>query len=199
MNKAQIIENVATTLKDTPSAQEIVKKGGNRDKRFHYLATHMVEKAIAKDALIVSENGAGTAILFKTNAKEENFWKDLPKELALVRHVTGIKNALKILKKQKYIKAQRPLEGDYLYCWFWGILPDIRGFGDETQTAKEMKDKMMDVADKLQLPLYAETRKRKVVIVYRRYGFDMFHEWVQPDGEKMWFLRYIPVKGVPHK
>ena len=62
-----------------------------------------------------------------------------------------------------------------------------------------MKDKMMDVADKLQLPLYAETRKRKVVIVYRRYGFDMFHEWVQPDGEKMWFLRYIPVKGVPHK
>lgn len=199
MDKAQIIENVAITLKDTPSAQDIVKNSGDRDKRFQYLATHMVEKAIEKDALLVSENGGGIAILFRTNAKEDNFWKDLPKELKLVRKVTGIRNALRILKKQKYIKAQRPQEGDYLYCWFWGILPDTRGFGDETQTAKEMKDKMMDKADELQLPLYAETRKKKVVIVYRRYGFDMFHEWTQPDGAKMWFLRYEPVPGVPHR
>lgn len=199
MDKAQIINNVATTLKDTPSAQDIVKNSGDRDKRFHYLATHMVDKAIEKDALLVSENGAGIAILFRTNAKDDNFWKDLPKELKLVRKVTGIRNALRILKKQKYIKAQRPQDGDYLYCWFWGILPDTRGFGDETQTAKVMKDMMMDKADELQLPLYAETRKRKVVIVYRRYGFDMFHEWIQPDGEKMWFLKYEPVAGVPHK
>lgn len=38
---------------------DIVKKEGNRDERFRYLATHMVDKAIEKDALIVSEIGRG--------------------------------------------------------------------------------------------------------------------------------------------
>lgn len=192
MNKEEIIGHVAEILKETPSAEDIVKKGGNRDKRFRYLATHMVEKAIKEDALILSENGKGIAILFRTNKKDGNFWNEIGNEIGLVLHVTGIKNALSILKNQKYIKAQRPQEGDYLYCWFWGIVPSHRGA--DTQVGKEMKDEFLRMSDENQLPLYAETRTKRNVIVYRKFGFELFHTWERPDGETMWFLRYLPKK-----
>jgi len=190
LNKEVIIERVAQILTETPSAQDIVKKGPNREKRFKYLATHMVNKAIKKDALVLSEDGMGIAILFKTNKKDSNLWNDIFNELGLVFNVTGIKNALKILKNQKFIKNQRPQEGDYLYCWFWGIVQGSRGA--DTQIGKEMKDEFLRRADLYNIPLYAETRIRKNVVVYQRFGFELFNTWDRPDGNKMWFLRYVP-------
>lgn len=169
---------------------DVVRKGGNRDKRFRYLANHMVNKAIEKDALIVSENGKGIAILFKTSKKDNNIWKDLWSQLGLVINVTGIRKAYNIIKTQNYIKQQRPQEGEYLYCWFWGILKDSRGA--DTQVGKEMKDEFYRRAKKYNLPLYAETRMRKNAVVYQKFGFDLFHKWDHPSGDTMYFLKYTP-------
>jgi len=190
LNKELIIRRVADILKETPSAEDIVKKGGNRDKRFLYLAEHMVNKAIEKDALILGKDALGIAIVFKTNAKDHNFWKDTIADIGLAFHVTGLKNALKILKNQRYIKQQRPKEGDYLYAWFWGIVKDDRG--PNTKIASEMKNRILEISEETGLPLYTETRLRTNVIVYARYHFENFHTWEQPDGNTMWFLRYIP-------
>ncbi|MCM4160755.1 hypothetical protein FHG64_04805 [Antarcticibacterium flavum] len=190
MKKEEVIEKVAILLKEIPTSMEIVKDDSKKDQRFHYLATHMVEKAIEKDALIISENQKGIAILFKTSKKDENFWQELPTQIGLLKNVTGFKNAMKILKSQSYIKNQRPKEGEYLYCWFWGILADARGA--DTQTGKEMKDEFYRRAEKFKLPLYAETRMRQNAIVYQRFGFELFHKWNHPSGDTMYFLRYIP-------
>ena len=190
MDKEETIEKVAFLLKEIPASMEIVKKDHKSDQRFHYLATYMVEKAIKKDALIISENGKGIAILFKTSKKDDNFWKDIPTQLGLLMHVTGFKKALNILKSQKHIKQQRPQEGEYLYCWFWGILPDARGA--DTQVGKDMKDEFYRRAQEYKLPLYAETRMRQNSLVYQRFGFELFHKWAHPSGDTMYFLRYIP-------
>ncbi|CAM4115995.1 hypothetical protein [Gillisia limnaea] len=190
MKKEEIIKQVALLLKEIPTSMEIVKDDSKKDKRFHYLATHMVEKAIKKDALIISENQKGIAILFKTSSKDDNFWSEIPEQLGLLINVTGFKKAMNILKIQKYIKNQRPKEGEYLYCWFWGILADARGA--DTQTGKEMKDEFYRQAVEYNLPLYAETRMRQNSIVYQRFGFELFNEWKHPSGDTMYFLRYIP-------
>ncbi|UAB86300.1 hypothetical protein INR75_10010 [Zunongwangia sp. SCSIO 43204] len=188
--KADIIRKVTTLLKEIPSSMDVVKKGGNEHRRYEYLATHMVNKAIEKDALIVSEDGNGIAILFKTSKKDENFWKNAWSELKLVFNVTGIKNAYKIVKTQNYIKKQRPQEGEYLYCWFWGILKESRGPG--TQVGVQMKNEFYRRAKLYNLPLYAETRMRKNAIVYQKFGFQLFNKWDHPSGDTMYFLRYIP-------
>lgn len=180
---------MADILKETPSAEDIVKKGKNRDKRFKYLAKHMLEKAIAQNALILAQNGLGIAILFE-NETEENFWTKLKVEIGLVLRVTGFRNALKIIKNQKYVKRQRPKNSNYLYAWFWGIAKDGRGAG--TQIAAEMKDDFLRISEEKKLPIYAETRIRKNAIVYQRYRFENYHTWDHPGGDKMWFLRYIP-------
>ena len=190
MEKEEIIDKVALLLKEIPTSMDIVKNDSKRDERFRYLATHMVEKAIEKDALIISENQKGIAILFKTSKADENFWKELPTQLGLLKNVTGFKKALKILKSQNYVKSQRPQEGEYLYCWFWGILSDARGA--DTQTGKEMKDEFYRRAELYKIPLYAETRMRKNALVYQRFGFELFNEWQHPSGDTMYFLRYIP-------
>ena len=190
VEKEEIITKVTSLLKEIPSSMDIVKKGGNRHKRFEYLATHMVEKAIEKDALIVSENRMGIAILFKTSKKDDNFLKDIRSQIGLVLNVTGIKNAYRIVKNQNYIKKQRPQNGEYLYCWFWGILAESRGA--DTQVGKEMKDEFYRQAKEYQVPLYAETRMRKNALVYQRFGFELFHEWQHPSGDTMYFLRYNP-------
>ncbi len=190
MKKEEVIEKVALLLKEIPTSMEIVKDDSKKDKRFHYLATHMVEKALKKDALIISENQKGIAILFKTSSKDGNFWKEIPEQLGLLINVTGFKKAMNILKTQKYIKNQRPKEGEYLYCWFWGILADARGA--DTQTGKEMKDEFYRQAVEYNIPLYAETRMRQNSLVYQRFGFELFHEWKHPSGDTMYFLRYIP-------
>ncbi len=190
VEKEEIITKVTSLLKEIPSSMDIVKKGGNRHKRFKYLATHMVEKAIEKDALIVSDNRMGIAILFKTSKKDDNFLKDIRSQIGLVLNVTGIKNAYRIVKNQNYIKKQRPQNGEYLYCWFWGILAESRGA--DTQVGKEMKDEFYRQAKEYQVPLYAETRMRKNALVYQRFGFELFHEWQHPSGDTMYFLRYNP-------
>ncbi len=188
--RQEIIDKVTTLLKEIPSSMDVVKKGGDRHKRFKYLATHMVDKAIEKDALIVSDNRKGIAILFKTSKKEDDFWKDLRAQIGLVLNVTGFKNAIQIIKNQNYIKKQRPAEGEYLYCWFWGILVDSRGA--DTQVGKEMKDEFYRRAKLYQLPLYAETRMRKNAVVYQKFGFELFHKWQHPSGDTMYFLKYTP-------
>lgn len=190
MNKEIIIRRVADILKETPSAEDIVKKGGNRDKRFLYLARHMVNKAIANDALITAGDGMGIAILFEAGGENGGFLKELFQEIGLVINVTGIKNALKVVKNQKYIKNQRPKDGKYLYAWFWGIVKDDRGAG--THIAAEMKDEFLKISEEKKLPIYAETRLRTNAVVYQRYNFENFHTWKQPGGDTMWFLRYIP-------
>lgn len=170
---------------------EIVKDDSRREKRFRYLAKYMVEKAIEKDALIISENQRGIAILFKTNSKDKNLWKDTIQDIKLALNVTGIRKGLKAMKVQQYVRSQRPQTGDYLYCWFWGILPDARG-SDDSKTAYEMKNKFYAIARELQLPIFAETRIRRISLAYRRYGFELFNEWDHPYGDKMFFLKYTP-------
>jgi len=191
LNKQKIIDNVSTLLQEVPTSMEIVKDDHKQEKRFHYLATYMVEKAIEKDALITSPDEKGIAILFKTNSNDKNFWKDLIMDLKLAINVTGIKKGLAAMKVQKYVKSQRPKEGDYLYCWFWGILSDARG-SDDAKIAYDMKNKFYAIAQELQLPIYAETRIKRISLAYRRYGFEVFNEWDHPSGDKMYFLKYTP-------
>lgn len=192
-DKEEIIQHVSTLLQEIPTSMEIVKDDSKKEQRFLYLARHMVEKAIKKDALLVSDDGRGIAIFFKMDGKGDGFWSGLIQDLKLALNVTGIRKGLKALKSQKFVRKQRPNEGEFLYCWFWGILPDARG-NTSDKTPYKMKDEMYRISKALQLPIYAETRIRKVSIAYRRYGFKVLKEWEHPSGDTMYFLRYTPPK-----
>lgn len=193
MNKERIISNVAKLLQEIPTSMEIVKDDHKKEERFQYLARHMVEKAIKRDALLTCDDDSGIAIFFKEDGTSEGFWYEMINDIKLALNVTGIKKGLKALKNQKFIRKQRPNKGAYLYCWFWGVLQDSRGLTDK-KTPYKMKDQMFEIAKKEQLPIYAETRLRRVSVAYRRYGFELLKEWEHPSGDTMYFLKYDPAK-----
>lgn len=194
LDKDKIISNMASLLQEVPSSMEIIKDDKHKDRRFRYLAKHMVEKAIKRNALIVSDDYKGVAILFEEDPNQkENFWKEFLTDLKIAINVTGIKKGLKALKTQSYVKKQRPKNNKHLYCWFWGIMPEARDV-DTTKTAYNMKNQFMALAKEKNLPIYAETRIKRVYIAYRRYKFDCFKKWQHPSGDIMYFMKYDPNK-----
>lgn len=195
IDKSRVISNMAALLEEVPSSMEIIKDDKHKQKRFKYLATHMIEKAIERDALIVSKDYNGIAILFEEDPNRKvSFWKELITDIKLALNVTGIKKGLKALKTQSYVKKQRPKDQKHLYCWFWGIMPEARDV-DNTKTAYTMKNQFLEISKQKKLPIYAETRIKKVYIAYRRYKFDCFHQWQHPSGDTMYFMKYEPPKS----
>ena len=190
-NKEQIIKNVASLLQEVPSSMELVKDDAQKGRRFYLLAKHMVDKAIRHNALLVTEDLNGIAILFDSEEMKEPFIKEIKDDIKLALKVTGIKKGITALKHQIYIKKQRPTNEHHLYCWFWGIMPQARG-SDNDKTPYVMKDRMFAIAKEKKLPIYAETRIRRVNVAYRRYGFKVLNEWQHPSGDTMYFLRYEP-------
>lgn len=192
-NKEQIIKNVASLLQEVPSSMELVKDDAKKDQRFYLLAKYMVDKATRHNALLVTDDLNGISILFDSEEMKEPFIQELQDDLHLALNVTGIKKGLTALKHQIYIKKQRPKNEHHLYCWFWGIMPEARG-SDNDKTPYVMKDWMFAISKEKQLPIYAETRLRRVNVAYRRYGFKVMNEWQHPSGDTMYFLRYQPSK-----
>ena len=182
---------MADLLKQVPSSMEIIKDDKYKDKRFRYLAEHMINKALERDALIVSEDYNGIAILFEEGDNKTSFWNEMVTDLKLAINVTGIVKGLKALKTQGYVKKQRPKHKKHLYCWFWGIMPEGRDV-DDKRIAYKMKDQIIAKSHETGLPIYAETRIKRVYIVYRRYKFECFHKWQHPSGDTMYFMKYEP-------
>jgi len=192
MDKEKVISNLASLLRETPSSLEVVKNDKHVEKRFRALAEHMIDKALRRDALILSDDLTGIAILFEENTgQKESFWSELKADLKLAYKVTGILKGLKALKLQSYVKNQRPKDTPHLYCWFWGIMPESRG-GEGKKIPYTMKNEIFRRANEKNLPVYAETRIRKVCVAYKWYGFEVFNEWQHPSGDTMWFMKYEP-------
>ena len=192
MNREKIISNLTSLLKETPTSLEIIKDDKHKEKRFRYLAEHMINRAIKRDALIVSEDLTGIAILFEENTgQKESFWSEIKADIKLALNVTGLSKGLKALKTQTYVKKQRPKNKPHLYCWFWGIMPESRG-GEGKKIPYAMKDEIFRISKEKNLPVYAETRTRKVFVAYKWYGFEVTNEWQHPSGGTMWFMKYDP-------
>jgi len=185
----KVIANVAVLLQEVPSSLEVVKDDHKKEQRFYYLAKYMVQKAVRHDALIVSEDYTGIAILFEMKHFKDGFWQTLKDDLTLALKVTGLKKGWKGLQTQKVVRKARPQLDNYLYCWFWGILEDSRGVTSQ-KLAYTMKNYFYEIAKDKKLPLFAETRTRRISLAYQRYGFQVVKKWQHPSGDTMYFLRY---------
>lgn len=88
---------------------------------------------------------------------------------------------------ESYRVKCRTHHDDYLYFWFFGVLQggDDAGF--------ELKHEIFNIAERQNLPIYAETTVRKNKIVYERFGFETYHHWHSSFNKiDYWFMRYIP-------
>jgi len=87
------------------------------------------------------------------------------------------------LKREAYIKKHR-FKGNHLYFWFFGVKKggDRAGF--------ELKNYMFDYSKKEQLPILLETSVQRNKEIYERYGFHVYHQWMDSGGgNTLWFMK----------
>ncbi len=185
------INIIAEAFKVIPAGDQLVKQDSKRDIRYKKLATYVYHNAIKKNGLHLSSNKEGVAVAYVIDPKNnKKTFSDFIHDLKFAFGVSGIKKALAIAKRQKYIQSQRPKNEPYMYWEFSGVNPNYQGMDSATFSMAELRDKIYADTHEKNIPMYSETSIRKNMIVYRRYGFDIYHEWTMPDGSTMWFLKY---------
>ena len=185
------INIITEAFKAIPAGDQLVKQDGKREARYKKLGAYVYHNAVKKNGLYLSSNKEGVGVAYVIDPKDnKKTFGDFINDLKFAFGVSGIKKALGIAKRQKYIQAQRPQEDKYMYWEFTGVNPNYQGLDAPSFSMAELRDDVYTDAHKRKLAIYTETSIRKNMIVYRRYGFDIYHEWTMPDGSTMWFLKY---------
>lgn len=157
-------------------------------KRVRHLASYIYSVASTRNGILLSSNGMGVAICFKFSENRTSFLSFYRKIIFAVCCV-GISRLREIQLRESYIKFMRPSHGQFLYLWILGVLPEARG----TRTAWELKERIMNEQNRMQLPIYLETTNEQNKKVYEHFGFKVYHEWHVPHRNLvMWFMYKNP-------
>ena len=192
------INIITEAFKVIPAGSHLVKQDEKKEDRYKKLGKFVYNNAVKKNGLYLSSNKEGVAIAYIIDPKKEKkSIADFIQELKFAFFISGFKNAITISKRQKYIQKQRPQHEKYIYWEFTGVNPNYQGIDSGVFSMGELRNQIYTEAHKKQLSIYTETAIRKNMIVYRRYGFDIYHEWIMPDSTSMWFLHYDTKKKPP--
>jgi len=185
------INIITEAFKVIPAGDQLVKQDGKREARYKKLGAYVYYNAVKKNGLYLSSNKEGVGVAYVIDPKNnKKTFGDFINDLKFAFGVSGIKKALNISKRQKYIQEQRPKNDKYMYWEFTGVNPNYQGLDAPSFSMAELRDDVYSDAHEKKLAIYTETSIRKNMVVYRRYGFDIYHEWTMPDGSTMWFLKY---------
>ncbi len=179
-DKKDSVQIIAETFDANPSVNIVIGEKGNRRKKISRLADYAFIKAINRDGAYISNNKMGTALCFKSNHGSSNL-KEFLSEMRFAFSIPIVK-VFQTLKRESYIKKNR-YKGEHLYFWFLGVK---KGGG---KAVFELKDHLFELSKKENLPILLETSVERNVVVYKRYGFKVYHEWADSGGGKtLWFM-----------
>lgn len=180
----RVVQILSRSFTTNPSVIAAVKP--NRiENRIEELSRYAFRTGIRRDGVFLSNDQTAAAICYNPNSRKEGF-VDYVNQLRLVRKAIGFDQVPRMLKKEGYIKKKRPQNQDYLYFWFLGA--EQKGNG----AVKELVTEVFQLSKDEQLPIYLETSVVKNKNVYERFGFEVFHEWQQPDNTVLYFMWLNP-------
>lgn len=185
LDKDKAIQIICDAFADNPSVIRTVKPGKNIKKRIRNLASYAYKTSKMRDGIFFSSNHESIALCYKYNFKKEGI-RDLINQVLLVFNAIGLNRVMNVLKRDAYVKRQRPSDGNYLYFWFFGATNASRG----GQGAWELKNQIFRKSEELGLPIYLETSIPQNKVVYERFGFETYHMWRESQEDKpLYFMR----------
>jgi hypothetical protein len=191
-DKQKVISIIEESFNDNPSIKWLIKNDTRRQKRIKALAEYLFESGMNKKGVYLSSDMETVAICYREN-ESGNPLKELILILKLIFRAIGFFNALRILKRQFYLKSKRWIDSDYLYFWLIGSSNKGKGQGG----AREIQKDIFEMSESLKLPIYMETSINQNRIVYERYGFKTYHTWpLRKQGITMWLMRRLPKEAI---
>ncbi len=184
-NRENAVRIITESFQDNPSVVNVLKPGGDQTKKLDVLAKYAYDTSVSRNGVYFSSDGEGVAFCYRYNFKNEGI-NDYLNQVKLVLGAIGINRLLEVMKRDNYIKSIRPKDGDFLYFWFFGVSNQGRG----GHAAWEIKETIFRISEEKKLPIYLETSVPQNKRIYKRYGFETYHEWSQAKGKKpLWFMR----------
>lgn len=187
-DRDRVVDIIAESFEGNPSVNWVIKNDKKRLKRIKVLAKYAFSTVQRRGGVYLSSDEQGVILFYKENDYKEGF-ADYIDQAKLAFGAVGLNRVGSILYRESYKKKIRPRNGEFIYCWFYGVKNDAKGKG----AAVELKNYIFSEADRLQLPIYLETSMQKNLIAYKRYGFETFHEWnVEKQNITLWFMKREP-------
>jgi len=184
-DKAKVIDIISESFDTNPSVNWAIKQDRKRLRRLKVLAEYTFNTVYRRGGIYLSSDEEGVILFYKENAYSEGL-ADYIDQAKMALFAVGLSRVPQILKSEAYKKKIRPNDGEFIYCWFYGVKEQARGRG----AAKELKRFIEQVADEQQLPIYLETSVYKNTVAYKRYGYTTYHEWNMKGANKtLWFMR----------
>lgn len=174
------VDIIYETFDANPSVNIVIGEGGNRKKKISRLASYAFIKALNRNGAFISKNKMGVALCYRSDEGSPNL-KEIFHEVKFALSIP-IKKVVQTLKREAYIKKYR-FKGNHLYFWFFGVK---KGGG---HAGFELKNYLFQIAQNSQLPILLETSVERNKEIYTRYGFHVYHEWLDSGGGKtLWFM-----------
>ena len=184
-DRKKVVDIIAESFEQNPSVNWAIKQDKKRSKRLRVLSEYAFNTILRRKGVYLSSDEEGVILFYKENAYKEGL-ADYIDQVKMAFGAVGLARVPLILRTEAYKKKIRPQDGEFIYCWFYGVKINSRGHG----AAYEMKNYLADVADQLQLPVYIETSVHKNTIAYKRWGYETYHEWYLEEKNKtLWFMK----------
>lgn len=147
----------------------------------HY--TYTLAKRI--NGVFFSTNEKTVMLYYRKSDFRHNF-QDYRNYLKIALFCVPPSNLLSALRREKKIASLREKKEDYLYVWF---LAQEETY-DKLDGLREAKIFLLNKAKELNLPILVETTEKRLLILYRRLGFDIYRSWEdEKTGMKVWFAK----------
>ena len=183
-NKKRALEILSAAFKNNDGVLTVVKKDQHIEKRSVELCNYCLTVSIEKNGAFITSDEKGVSLIFKSWEKQ-TFSNWLKGYIRLGQYCIGWNRALKIIRRNKEIERRR-LKNKHLY--FWMLAVEDHTFGLET--IKSMRDFVFNYSLNEQLPIYAEATSKKTLMLYKRYGFEVYGEWKENNnGPTVYFIR----------
>ncbi len=179
---------IASTFAENHGVCWLLKNHGKVRSEIKRLADYAFVKAYNSDGAYIAKNGAGVALCYK-NSKSKFSLRELIYQLLFVITSVRIFHLPNILKREAERKRIRSQFDDYIYFWFLGVKPNGQNIGFD------LKNKIVQKARSLNLPICLETSSLRHKMVYEHLGFETYHFWEDIKKDiRFWFMKMEPNK-----
>ena len=122
-DRATVVNIIVAMFKHNHTIQFMVKNDNKTNKRITAIAEYAFDFAVARDGVYISDNNKGVAICYQYNLKSITL-KDIGLMIKMVFKAIHISKLFQIFLHDNFIKSQRPVDGNYYYFWFFGVLAE---------------------------------------------------------------------------
>jgi hypothetical protein len=135
------------------------------------MTSHVIDIALKRQGLYLSNDAEGVLIVFEAAQLPLSFTEKCAQYWMVLR-CFNLRNIFAIARTEKKVKALRHVQPGDLYVWFYAV--SDKGLGGKT--ARELLHNLFDLAQEKNAAILAETSIARNMLVYKRYGFETYHQ-----------------------